>query len=463
MKVHWGILLLFVIGLPVSGKCNQAYFRTGDEPFTQACSGGPALDAHTLVYLFIDPNSNGPDSADYQPYYVALPGEFHLPEDPVYSFSNFALQPGGTMDSPLFWGPPSIWGPIDTLSVYLLIYYGTRLDSCYLSPTIRIPSDSIVHMFDIPRGQWTCTVAPFPPPSCHGSESLVSVSVLIPSTYHQCITTCRGNRVNLRIHGRVHAFRPPAVDLTLGCFSECTAARNGSIRVWSWWPSISPYPDLSDWQSTLIGTDVGCLTINLLDSIPSAHLDTMTARFENDTVDIYWTTSAEYSLNYFRIWQPRSPYSCGPWIGLVPSTNQRAGDYYSFRHVHPDLSSNYLDYVLEMVDRDGRSFAAYYLDIPIPSHSAPSGTPAPEDFRLTSYPNPFNPATTLAFTLAKAGMTTLAVYDITGRTVQTLQSGVMDAGEHNLKFDGAALPSGLYFARIESGEFTATQKLLLLK
>jgi hypothetical protein len=52
---------------------------------------------------------------------------------------------------------------------------------------------------------------------------------------------------------------------------------------------------------------------------------------------------------------------------------------------------------------------------------------------------------------------------VMGREVAVLSEGMMEAGEHELRFEGAALPAGIYFARMQSGEFTATRKLLLLK
>jgi hypothetical protein len=98
------------------------------------------------------------------------------------------------------------------------------------------------------------------------------------------------------------------------------------------------------------------------------------------------------------------------------------------------------------------------LDVPPVAHASP-----PHDFSLSAFPNPFNPATTIAFTLPQAGFTTLRVYDILGREIAILSNGRLEAGEHNLTFNGSSLPSGLYFARLNSGAFTSTQKLLLLK
>jgi hypothetical protein len=80
-----------------------------------------------------------------------------------------------------------------------------------------------------------------------------------------------------------------------------------------------------------------------------------------------------------------------------------------------------------------------------------------------AWPNPFNPATTLAFTLTETTELRLAVHDLGGREVALLASGLRERGGHRVVFDAAGLPGGLYFARLEVQGQTTTQKLLLVK
>jgi hypothetical protein len=88
----------------------------------------------------------------------------------------------------------------------------------------------------------------------------------------------------------------------------------------------------------------------------------------------------------------------------------------------------------------------------------------PREFALRpAYPNPFNPSTVIRFSLPRMEPATLAVYDITGRQVQTLTDAVLSAGEHRVTFDGSALASGVYFARLEAGRNAQVQKMMLLK
>jgi len=87
----------------------------------------------------------------------------------------------------------------------------------------------------------------------------------------------------------------------------------------------------------------------------------------------------------------------------------------------------------------------------------------PSAIGLSAYPNPFNPGTRLSFLLNRAQTVKMIVFDVTGRVVQTLTDAHYAAGTHELKFDGASLASGLYFARLETLHNTITAKLILLK
>ena len=95
----------------------------------------------------------------------------------------------------------------------------------------------------------------------------------------------------------------------------------------------------------------------------------------------------------------------------------------------------------------------------------------PTQFSLSqNYPNPFNPTTTIKFTIPSVEtpyraslQTKLIVYDILGREVKTLINKQLQPGEYEVQFDGSNLPSGVYFYRLTSGEFSQARKMLLLK
>ncbi|MCH2545883.1 MAG: T9SS type A sorting domain-containing protein, partial [Alphaproteobacteria bacterium] len=88
----------------------------------------------------------------------------------------------------------------------------------------------------------------------------------------------------------------------------------------------------------------------------------------------------------------------------------------------------------------------------------------PIEFKLfTPYPNPFNPITTIRFSVGTRHATSLRVYDITGRMVDELVNGEMVNGEHKIIWNAERLASGVYFVKLMNGQFQTTQKLILLK
>ncbi len=94
----------------------------------------------------------------------------------------------------------------------------------------------------------------------------------------------------------------------------------------------------------------------------------------------------------------------------------------------------------------------------------PGVTSVPSDFILhQNYPNPFNPVTTIQFDLPNASDVKLMIYDINGRLVEELVNGSLNAGRYNLRWNASHLSSGVYFYRIQTPEYTATNKMLLLK
>ncbi|TKJ40127.1 hypothetical protein CEE37_10350 [candidate division LCP-89 bacterium B3_LCP] len=94
----------------------------------------------------------------------------------------------------------------------------------------------------------------------------------------------------------------------------------------------------------------------------------------------------------------------------------------------------------------------------------PVSSVLPTEVTLSSaYPNPFNPQTTLSFSLPEAGQVTLIVYDVSGREVARLYDGWYAAGEHQAVFNGGYLASGLYIAKLTSANSQLTQKLMLVK
>jgi hypothetical protein len=92
------------------------------------------------------------------------------------------------------------------------------------------------------------------------------------------------------------------------------------------------------------------------------------------------------------------------------------------------------------------------------------GSEIPNNFSLSqNYPNPFNPVTIIKFEIAKEGFVKLTVFDITGKVIETLVSGNMNAGVYNADFSASKLSTGVYFYRLETEDFTDVKKMVLIK
>jgi hypothetical protein len=88
----------------------------------------------------------------------------------------------------------------------------------------------------------------------------------------------------------------------------------------------------------------------------------------------------------------------------------------------------------------------------------------PTTFSLAqNFPNPFNPTTTIQFSLPQAGDVSLKIYNLLGEEVKTLVKEYRQAGKHSVQFNANNLASGIYFYRIQAGSFVETKKMILLR
>jgi len=86
-----------------------------------------------------------------------------------------------------------------------------------------------------------------------------------------------------------------------------------------------------------------------------------------------------------------------------------------------------------------------------------------EFYLFHNYPNPFNPETTIEFSIPRKSYVKLIVYDSIGNNIAILQDGFKEAGYYQIEFNGSNLPSGIYFCTLSSDDFISTKKMILLK
>jgi hypothetical protein len=170
-------------------------------------------------------------------------------------------------------------------------------------------------------------------------------------------------------------------------------------------------------------------------------------------VSLSWQTATETNNSGFEI-ERKSEGSSFENIGFVPGmgTTTRISSY-SF--VDDNITSGKFVYRLKQVDYDGTS--SYSKEIEVEVH-------APSVFELSqNYPNPFNPSTSIKFSVPQDGLVSLIVYNLLGEKIATLINQDLKAGRHEVKFDASKIASGLYFYRLDAGEFSMVKKMMLLK
>jgi WD40 repeat protein len=87
----------------------------------------------------------------------------------------------------------------------------------------------------------------------------------------------------------------------------------------------------------------------------------------------------------------------------------------------------------------------------------------PTPLSSTSYPNPFNPTTTIRYSVPAPGHVSLRIFNVVGEQIAVLVNRESEAGEFQVHFDGTDLPSGVYFSHLQSGRLTEVKKLILAK
>ncbi len=121
-------------------------------------------------------------------------------------------------------------------------------------------------------------------------------------------------------------------------------------------------------------------------------------------------------------------------------------------------------YRLKQIDLDGTVHFTDPIQVDVLTGVAELSAPTVSEFSLAqNYPNPFNPSTTITFAIPKAVHVKLEVYDLLGERVASLVDEERTAGYHSSTFVANTLATGLYFYRLQAGDFIATKKLMLLR
>jgi hypothetical protein len=182
-------------------------------------------------------------------------------------------------------------------------------------------------------------------------------------------------------------------------------------------------------------------------------LTSFNAKAFDSNVELNWVTATEINNHMFEI-ERKSADSQFRTIGYV-NGHGTTTEQQTYSYVDKKLETGKYVYRLKQIDFNGSYEYSNEINVDVE---------APAQYSLDqNYPNPFNPSTMIKYSIAKDGFVNVSIFNLLGEKVATLVNDNMKAGSYDVNFNASQLSSGIYFYSIESGEFKAVRKMILMK
>jgi hypothetical protein len=189
----------------------------------------------------------------------------------------------------------------------------------------------------------------------------------------------------------------------------------------------------------------------------------------NGGIDIVYYDDRNVGGNLVQVYMSRSTDGGDTWVDFQVSDHSFApshiigsgtgyqGDYIGICYMNNKFWPFWMDNYSGL-------YQAWTTSVDIITGTEPIANNIPDNYSLSqNYPNPFNPTTVIKYTLPEQKLVKLAVYDMLGKEVSSLDNEVKEAGSYEVTWDASRYPSGVYFYRITAGDYTVTKKMILLK
>jgi len=198
------------------------------------------------------------------------------------------------------------------------------------------------------------------------------------------------------------------------------------------------------------GIGVGYSGIGVL----PVELTSFTAKQGINGVELQWVTATEVSNYGFDVERANAGKDA-IWekIGFISGHgNSNSPNNYSFTDNKPlDVKSQYR---LKQIDKSG---AFKY------SNAIEAGAVILKYDLAQNFPNPYNPSTLIIYSIAAQSNVTIKIYNVLGKLITTLVNENKEAGNYQVSYNAAGIGNGVYFYKIQAGNFASTKKMLLLK
>jgi photosystem II stability/assembly factor-like uncharacterized protein len=209
---------------------------------------------------------------------------------------------------------------------------------------------------------------------------------------------------------------------------------------------ITPGPMFGSNLALAFGPDANALPVEL---------SSFTSQVSGNNVNLNWATASEINNSGFDIERKVSGSNEWKKINFVQG-NGTTNESKNYSYEDKNVTSGKYTYRLKQIDFNGNY---EYFNL---SNEIEIGVP--KKFNLSqNYPNPFNPNTVISYQLSVERFVSLKVYDIAGKEVVNLVNKIQKAGYYIVEFNAGNLASGMYFYRIQAGDFSAVKKMVLVK
>lgn len=189
----------------------------------------------------------------------------------------------------------------------------------------------------------------------------------------------------------------------------------------------------------------------------------------NQPIVLYWNEHPNVNVTQYQIWRKVKHNGLMGDAILIATVNRGTTSYVDDEYNLTRTYSNdllYYDvkpyYSTEGTYSDNNWFAVYGVLMPKTNDST-SATTVEFENSLANFPNPFNPATSISFSIKEASHVNIKVFDLLGQQIVELVNEEKEAGNYSISFNASHLPSGIYLYTINSKNFTQTRKMLLMK
>lgn len=178
---------------------------------------------------------------------------------------------------------------------------------------------------------------------------------------------------------------------------------------------------------------------------------------EDNSVKLVWDENNDDDLGYYNIYRNNENFFDNNSQPITSVTKS------SYIDIHVDSAKTYY-YSIKSVDYSGNEsdFSAISSILLTALNVGQNEIPVSYSL-LQNFPNPFNPSTSIIYTLPKNDNVSIKIYDVLGNAIVILVNEYKNVGKYKIEYDGSSLTSGVYYYRMQAGNYSQSRKFLLLK